>query len=66
MWGQREGILGVLKFAGLVMENCGGGCGRARPDLVLSMLLLRVVPGVNGPPDHAGVLPDCLKKTYLS
>ena len=52
----------MLKRTGLVMGNCVGGCVGARPVLVLSMLLLRVVPGVNSPPDHTGVLPDCLKK----
>lgn len=65
-WGQQESVLGVLKLAGLAMGNCVGGCRGARPDLVLSMLLPRVVPGVNDPPDHTGVLPDCLKKTYLN
>lgn len=65
-WGQQEGVLGVLKLAGVVMGNCVGGCEGARPDLVLPMLLPRVVPGVNGPSGHAGVLPGCLKKTYLN
>lgn len=58
--GQQEGVLGVLKLAGLVMGACVDGCVGSRPDLVLSVLLLRVVPGVNTP-DHTGVLPDCLK-----
>lgn len=65
-WGQQEGVLRVLKLAWLVMGNYVGGCVGARPDLALSMLLLRVVPGVNSPPGHTGVLLDCLKMAYFN
>jgi len=41
-------------------------CVGAKPDLALSMVLLRVIPGASGPMGHAGALPDYLKKSYLN
>lgn len=46
----QQGVLGMQIPVGIVMGNCVGECVEARPDLDLSMMLLRAVPGVNGSP----------------